>query len=397
MRARIAPALALVLVILGCKDKDAASPPPAPHQGSANAADAAVAPLIDWARCEATLREAPKVPSTRRVQHVLDGCMPCGDWRPLLRWDTLQVDGGPTRLQIEQAMLACNAYCEPNARQRFLGTLDAARSKGTRGPWRHLGEVCGAAVSAVPDARFMSAPFFALDRIARTAAARPALAPLVEALELPLPAISSTGSGISLASSPVTTPEAGPVALTVSTIELRIAATPRARLGKDGITVLAKGELYPGALVKTPAELAAALETVGATPSSPLSVFAPSGMAASRLLDVFPITLGHEVRLAAAAEGAPIGWNLAGTVPIVLSASHPKRGGPSIALTLGADPTPSIMDAKARATALASATVTIALDPGATVAGLTKLVGALVYFDVKRVALVTGSHPAAKP
>ncbi len=384
--------VALLVIVLGaCKD---AAPPDKQPTSHSSPADAAVV-ATDWTRCEAALREAPKIPPTRRVEHVIDGCRPCGDWAPLLRWDTLEVDGGPSRVQIEQAMLACNGYCNPNAKQRFLGTLDAARSKGSRGPWRHLGDLCGAAVSAVPDARYMSAPFFALDRIGRAAAARPELAALLDALELPLPAISSTGSGISLPASPVTAPNAGPVVLTVSMTEIRAAALPHAKLGKAGVTIVAAGEPYPGALVKDAKELAAVLQPLGHTRDRALAIFAPSGMAASRLVDVLRVAASEPVVLAAAAEGAPIGWSLAGTIPVALTADKP-RASDAVVLTLGSDPSPLIKEAKSRAPAIGTAKIVIELGPEATVAGLAKLVGALVYFDVKSVALVVPAHPPAR-
>ena len=96
-------------------------------------------------------------------------------------------------------MAACKACCEPTAKMRFLGTSTtrAARSRGRRGAM--LGDVCKEQVSAVPDARFMSAPYFALDRIARDVATRPDGAPLLAAIEIPLPAVTVTGVGIDAA------------------------------------------------------------------------------------------------------------------------------------------------------------------------------------------------------
>lgn len=386
-----------LLAVLACKGKDAESqqPPAVPSKPPVDAAVLPVeAPATMWARCETALRGAPKVPSTRRVQWLIEGCSPCGDWGPLLKWDTEQVHGGPTRLQIEQVMLDCKAYCDPNAKQRFLGTLDAARGKGSRTPFRLLGEICKAEVSAVPDARYVSAPFLALDRIARAVAARPDLAPLLDAFDLPLPAVSSTGSGYALPSAPVTTPEAGPLALTVTAVEMRLAVLPRGKLGKAGITVVTKGdELYPGKLVKSAKELDAEIAKLGV--AEPITVFAPSGMAGVRLLDVFPLTARHELRLAVQAEGAPIGWALPGTLPVALVGgwANDKTPAGATKLSLAESPDSAIKQAKAISGTLGRAQITIELAPTATVAGVAKLVGALAFFDVKTVALVRAAKP----
>jgi hypothetical protein len=377
---------ACVLVMLAaCKGKQAEpQAQPQPHATSpAQVADAApVASDPNWAACEQALEAAPKVPANRRVQSLIDGCRPCGDWTPLLTWDTQQVDGGPTRAAIEQAMFACKAYCDPNAKHRFLGTLDAARGKRTRGPWRYLGEMCKGDVSALPDARYMSAPYFALDRIARAAAARPELAPRLDAIELVMPAVSITGSGFELAKSPVTAPDLGPLALTVTAIEMRIASTPRAKLGKAGVMLTGKGEPYPGALVRSAKELDAAIATLG---DGPVTVFAPHGMVASRLLATLAVTGAREVKLAVQANGGPPGWTVAGTIPVTLSSTAAPD---AIKLVLGADPDAAIKQAKELGPKLAQGPVTIALAPKTTVAAFAKLVGALVYFDVKTVALV---------
>src|SRR5204863_6249003 len=107
-------------------------------------------------------------------------------------------EGGPSGAEIEAAMAVCG-YCDANAKQRFLGTLDKARGGDTRTPWRHLGDTCRAAVSAVPDNRFVTAPYYALDRIARAATAHGGeTAERLAAIELPLPAVSIAGTGVTL-------------------------------------------------------------------------------------------------------------------------------------------------------------------------------------------------------
>ena len=391
MRGRRALIAALVAApaavgAVACKDKPRPAAQPGSGSAAATPAPADAAPE-DWTvRCEAVLRDAPKIPDTRRVKAVIDGCLPCGDWSPLLRWNTPEAEGGPPRLAIEAAMAACRGFCDAGAKQRFLGTLDDARGKDTRGPWRHLGESCGAGVSAEPDTRFMSAPYFALDRIARAAAAEPKLAPLLAGFDLALPAISLSGSGLVLASSPATRPTAGPHHLTISQKEVRIGVLPRARLGAAGVTVDAGGTPYPGDLVALPA-LRAELAKRAADPARPLALFAPNLMPAARLLDVIAAAAPHEVMLAVHAPGSPAGWVLAGTVPLALRTGKPDKGAATFALA--ADPDAAILALKALAPAeLRERPPTIELRPDATVAGLAKLLGALGYFDVPAVTLV---------
>lgn len=370
---------AIVLALVACGD-DKAPPKPTPVPIPL-VPDAAVATASDWDRCKAALAGAPKLPAPRRASTLIDACTPCGDWTPLLDWQKPRAEGGPTRDAIEAAMLACKAYCDPNAKQRFLGTLDAARGKHTRGPWRWLGEICKGEVSALPDGRFVTAPYFALDRIARAVAAKPDLAPLLAAIEIPLPAVSVTGAGIELLESPTVSPDAGAAAITISDRAVQLAAMPRAKLGATGVTVVSKGEPYPGVAVPTAKAFTTQLATIGS--ADPIALFAPPGLPARRVLDALALTGEHDIRLAAQIRGAPLGWELTGTVPVALR----TKGATKVTLALAASPDDAIKDAQARKAELAGG-VSISLAKDATVAGLAKLVGALVYFDVKQVVLV---------
>lgn len=392
MRWRAAAALACALA--SCQGRE--TPPTGTARGSAPAAtprDAAIAAapadataLDPWARCGRALREAAKLPANRRVAALLAGCQPCGDWTPLLAWDRPEADGGPSRAAIDGAMARCEAYCSPDAKQRFLGTLDNARAKGTRTPWRSLGRLCGDKVSARADPRFVSPTYFALDRIARAVAAKPALAPLLAAIDVPLPAISISGAGLELPRAPVTAPTVGPLALTVTARELRLAALPHARLGADGVRVIAADPPYPGALVTTPASLDAALAPLG---DGAITVFAPTGLRARRVVDALALAgrarTRRELRLAVAAHGGPPGWPIDGSIPLALTAT-PARDAIPLALPAD-DPDPAIKAAQARRAALAHHPIVIAIGPTTTVAALAKLLGALVYFDPAQVAL----------
>ena len=369
----------ILLALVACRDHEAA-----PKQQPITTPDATpdAAPVAtDWGRCRSALAGAPRLPAQRRASTLIEACTPCGDWTPLLDWQKPHAEGGPTRDAIEAALLACKAYCDPNAKQRFLGTLDAARGKHTRGPWRWLGEMCKAEVSAVPDSRFVTAPYFALDRIGRAVAANPDLAPLLAAIEIPLPAVSVTGAGIELVESPGVDPEIGTAALTINDRSFQLAALPRARLGAEGVTLIGKAEPYPGVAITGAKALEAQLAALGAT--GVIALFAPPALPATRVLDALALTGTHDVRLAAQIRGAPTGWELTGTVPISLRGKGPTK----VTLALGASADGAITDAKARKPELAGGAA-IAIGKDATVAGLAKLVGALVYFDVKQVVLV---------
>ncbi|HEU4733623.1 MAG TPA: hypothetical protein VFT22_37270, partial [Kofleriaceae bacterium] len=244
-------ALAVLAVVLAaCKGGRRESPPQ--EAAPPTPADAATADA-NLEACRQAAARAPSLPAAERASALLDACRPCGDWEPLLSWNTPVTDGGPPRAAIERAMAACNAYCQPGARQRFLGTLDEARGQPTRTPWRLLGEICGDAVSAVPDARFMGAPYFALDRIAR-AIGDPAV---LAAIEIPLPALTISGVGVDLPPAPAAPPtvDAGPAALTVDAAQILLGVLPVGKLSATGVAVTGD---YPGAAIE-PRALAAAL------------------------------------------------------------------------------------------------------------------------------------------
>jgi hypothetical protein len=378
--------LAAALAVLGaCKGKSNDAPPgptePKPAAPGPNASDAS-APA-DWrADCEAALRSADKMTSVRRVTHVIDGCRPCGDWTPLLRWNTQPADGGPTLQAIELAMVACKAYCNGNAKDRFLGALDTARGKPGRTPWRALGEACKDEVGAAADTRYMSAPYFALDRIARAVAAEPALAALADKLVIPLPPVSITGVGYELPTAAVTRPEAGTVHLTVTLGELRYGALPSARIAGGKLSLAAA--TYPGTLVDAKG-LAAALDTyAGKDPATSISVIAPSGLPAARLADAIAAAGPRRLVLAVAAAGAPTGWSLPGTIPIALVAAEDKAG---IVLAVDDSADAAIVTLKDLPAARLAARPTIAIGDKATVAVVAKLLGALAFRDVSAATL----------
>ncbi len=380
MRAVIGLAIALAWA---CKGGQRDNPPQNQPPPPAVPVDAGVIDG-DLGACRAAAARAPSLPRTQRTVTVLQACQPCGDWGPLLAWDIPTDKGGPTRAVIEQGMVACNAFCSSNAKQRFFSALESARGQDVRTPWRLLGELCRAEVSAVPDARFMGAPYFALDRAARM---------LGDAVvELPLPAVSVSGYGMELPTAPMVAPEAGPTALTIDPGQFLLGSLPIAKLTATGVQILGD---YPGTAL-APAALAAALarpELAG----QPVAVIAPRQLPAARLVEGVAAAGGHDLRLAVA-DLELRNWIIPGTIPISLTTR--PGGAASVRLVLDATAVEAIKAAQATPReALLRAPVTIAIDANATVATLANLLGALGYLDVKSVVLVKAprGRPPAKP
>jgi hypothetical protein len=313
----------IALALIACKGKSHPGAGTGSGAGSGHplVADAAIAaPPIDWKMCDAALRKAATEPLDVRPSLVIEGCEVCGDWTPLLHWNTPTTEKGPTRKQIETAMSVCG-YCNANAKQRFLGTLDDARGMNVRTPWRFLGEICKAEVSAVPDNRFTSAPLYALDRIARAATAHGGeSANLMAAIEFPLPAVTVTGAGIVMPDvEDGVSPTAGPIAITVMGDGLHLAKLPRARLGASGVAIDLGN--YPGDVVK-PADLPAALaKLANGDPSMTITILAPVAMPAQSIVPVVAAAAKvAPIYLAVNSHTAPEGWDLPATIPVALVA-----------------------------------------------------------------------------
>ena len=295
--------LALLVLLASCKGK---------HETQA-------AYTVD-ATCEAAVKKAQGAPLDARPQILIDGCKVCGEWTPILRWNTPPQEGGPARTAIEQAMTACHAWCDPNAKQRFLGTLDNARGTVARTPWRLLGETCHAEWA---EGRFVSAPFFALDRIARAVTAKggPAAADLAS-LELPLPPVSASGVGPVLPDVDGVTPKVGEIEITVLGDKVFVGRMPRAHLGATGVAVTMGKDGYPGVEVdvgKLPEALKAA---IAGDAAATITLLAPHAMPAQGLVPIVSAAAPvAPLYLAANAIEAPEGWTLAGAVPVQLATS----------------------------------------------------------------------------
>lgn len=310
---RAALAFALVASLAACKG-DKARPKPQAGSGSA-------APLpIDWNACDHALAAASSAPLDARPQILIDGCKVCGDWTPLLRWSTPVEQGGPRGAEIEAAMARCG-FCDGNAKQRFLGTLDDARGTEARTPWRQLGDVCKDKVSAVPDTRFMSAPYYALDRIARAAGARGGdTAKKLAAIELPLPAVSVIGTGLTIPDvERGVRSNAGALQITLMADAIYVGKLPRAHLGASGVQVDMGPAAYPGEQTKLE-DLPAALKKL-AGEGDTITLLAPVATPAENLVPVIAAAATvAPVYLGVNAHDVPEGWTLVGTIPVQLTA-----------------------------------------------------------------------------
>ena len=297
-----------VLVLDSCKSHDT---PPTPPKRDA----AAVA--VDWGKCEKTIASLVEIDSeAARIEALLDGCQVCGDWAPILAWSTPQSQGGPTHKAIEERMSACDAWCTGNAKLQFLGALDNARGTSSRAPWRALADECKDKVSAVPDARFMSAPYFALDRIARAVAAHggPAAQQLAT-FWISLPPLATNGSAVA-APTAQTAADGVPNNVDVLTVlgdQLYVGPLPRAHLTARGVELVNPGA-YPGTPIRA-ADLAKHDEA--------MALLVPAQMPVKQLAALLAPAKGVTLELAVALPTKLPGWPMIGALPITLDFTKP--------------------------------------------------------------------------
>lgn len=303
--------LVVVALLIGCKDKAKPKLPPKPATTKSY--------VVDISACGNALDKAASQPLDARPQLLLEGCQVCGrDFAPLLQWNVEPEQGGPRREQIELVMTDCQAFCTGDSKLKFMASVDKARGKNVDSPWRQLETACKAAVNGAPDPRFMSAPFFALDRIARAVAAKPELAGKLATLDLPLPALTVNGVGVTLPTIDSPTSNLGSLHITVLGAETYVGRLPRGKLTAAGVAV---DTGYPGEAVK-PDELAAKLtELIGGDKTQAIMILAPHAMAAQQLASIIATASAiAPVYLAAAAPQSPQGWQLPGAIPIALQA-----------------------------------------------------------------------------
>jgi hypothetical protein len=309
MRALIA---SIVLSVVACKGK--------PEQKPATGSGSAVEVQIDWAKCDQAVAQAATAPLDARPQILLAGCQVCGgDWKPLLDWNVDPASGGPKREQIEQLMVGCKAFCTGDSKLKFIAGVDKVRGQNVDTPWRQLAVACKDKVNAGGDERFMSAPFFALDRIARAAA--PRSADKLAAIELPLPALTVSGTGVVLPDAEGVLPSVGPIQITVLGDTISVGKMPRGKLTAAGVTVDFGAHGYPGEDVKLDQLAAKLTELSAGDKTQPITILAPHAMSAHKLVPIIAAAAAvTTVYLGANAPESPTGWRLAGAIPIALDA-----------------------------------------------------------------------------
>lgn len=307
----------LIPLLWACKDKqDKRQPVPA--------AEPAVSTYVSSA-CELAIDKAAAAPLAARPKILIDSCPVCSqhDWEPILAWNVEPAAGGPKREDIEQLMVACDAFCTGDSKLKFMAGIDKARGQSVDVPWRRLADTCKDKVDASPDHRFMSAPYFALDRIARALATvqSGALAGKLAALELPLPALTVSGAGVALPEVEQVAPTTGAIAVTVIGDAIHVGRMPRAHLGAGGVNVDLPAPGYPGDPVNADQLAAKLTELVAGDATQTITLLAPQAMPAKHLVPIIAAASKvAPVHLAASAAASPEGWQLAGTIAVALEA-----------------------------------------------------------------------------
>jgi hypothetical protein len=181
-----------------------------------------------------------------------------------------------------------------------------------------LGDTCHA---EFPQSRFVSAPLFALDRIARAVASKGGpLATDLAAIELPLPPVSPSGVGPVLADVTGAVPKVGEIEVTVLGDKIFVGRMPRAHMGAGGLAVNLGKDGYPGVetdVGKLPEALKAA---IAGDAAATITLLAPHAMPAQGLVAIAAAAAPvAPLYLAANATQSPEGWALAGAIPVQLS------------------------------------------------------------------------------
>jgi hypothetical protein len=316
----------VVLAVLGCGSKDHDKPEHKPFEHPP-IADAMVDAPVDWNACDAAVAHAADAPRYERPKILIDGCAVCGDWKPLLDWAVLPKDGGPTIAAIDHALRQCDAICDVGVGKRVASALDNARGTDSRAPWRLIGDGCKDRVSAVPDSRYMSAAYFALDRIGRTVAGRGGrAAELLHGLEVPLPPATRSGIGPTLPQVASVVPVSG-VTVSILGPEIRVGKLPFAKLGAQGMTV---GGDYPGTAAKLD-DVAAAIKQ--AAPDGAVIVLAPKQLPATRIVELARVAKAP-LSLGVAAPNPPTDWQLPAAIPVVIEAAAKTKIDVSATMTV---------------------------------------------------------------
>ncbi|HUS32473.1 MAG TPA: hypothetical protein VMZ53_28425 [Kofleriaceae bacterium] len=309
--------LAVIALLVACKDKEQPKDVGKPKIGVNKGRITYVSP-----RCAQAVTDAMSAPPLSRPELLIHGCHVCGledlDWKPILEWNL-----NATRPeQLQAALETCDAFCTGDSKLKFMAGADNAKGTSNDTPWRKLADTCGDRIDLSSDHRFMSAAYFALDRIARAVGGAPGshgTADKLATITLPLPALTVAGTGVVL-------PSAGPgpgviasdpqsaaaadVAITILGDQIYVGKLPVAKLTAKGVEVDFGPVPYPGKET-TAAELPAALKALGCDKTTWVAVLAPTGMPAGKLVPIVVAAApAVSLHLGVAAAKSPPGWQL---------------------------------------------------------------------------------------
>jgi hypothetical protein len=228
-------------VLANCKDKTLLGSPPANHDKVG-----ALYGSADSPKCRQALKEAAQLALSQRMAHIIDACSAC-DAKTIGDWNVAPQHGGPSFLDLDQAMRSCHAYCNPQARTQFTAGLEDARDGAAqRTPWRLLQRQCPALFAGGETAtRFASAQWFLLSAVAKDLSGRKDISDL-PTVEFSLPFWASNGIGVDLPVADVgdaNEPVQDALVVTILANDLQVSSLPIATLGAQGVNVKAD---FPG-------------------------------------------------------------------------------------------------------------------------------------------------------
>jgi hypothetical protein len=300
--------LVAVVALVGCRDKSAKDKQVDTAKRDTTKPDASY--VVD-STCKSVIDKLATTPINARPKLLLDNCRVCGDFDILLGWN----HDGTKPEDLQKTLEGCGAFCTGDAKMKFIAAANKAKGTSNDMAWRKLADACGDKVDASSDHRFMSAPYFALDRIARAIEARHVDG--ANALGIALPPLTVAGTGIVLPDlDEGVSPKVGTYHLSFIGDQIFIGKLPHAKLGAKGLEVTND---YPGqqvALANLPAALKKLIDN---DPTETLTLLAPHAMPAENLVPVIQAAGAiAPLYLAATAHESPEGWQLPGAIPVAI-------------------------------------------------------------------------------
>jgi len=299
--------LLVVALLVACKGKEKPEMTKSLHMENVSARE-----RQDYkfdAVCIKAIDAAAAAPLNARPKLLVDNCQVCAGWNTILTWNL----EGTKPEDLQKALEGCGAFCNSDAKMKFMASANKAKGSSNDIAWRRLADACGDRIDASTDHRFMSAPYFALGRIGKAATAD-GLAKL-DGITLPLPALTVAGTGLAL---PVlddnVASEVGDLAVTIIGDTIHVGRLPRAKIVKAGVLVELGDPPYPSKAVKL-ADLPASLTDK----TQKVILLAPHAMPAAKLIPIVAaIGSVAPLYLGVAAVESPAGWQLPAAVPYAL-------------------------------------------------------------------------------